>query len=271
MTSLTIRPTGPGLGGIARMLGNETAKGLLILWSHRVTVIPQIATLAFTYLALQYFVGGGRLVRELLPATTLAYVTYVFGYIALLKMSAGIAEEMNTGTLGQTHLSPLPAWLLSVGRLGATLVEGAVVAAIIAVGFTLGLDIDVPLRWPALVPLAFTIADVAGFALLIGGLTLTIASIGAVIHVIQGLVMMLNGSLIPVHVYPPALEVVAKLAPSTLGIDATRQVLFGHASVAQIWSNGTLPLAVLHAAVMLLLGWIVYQRNTNRALRQGRI
>jgi ABC-2 type transport system permease protein len=271
MAEATALRATPDIGGVWRVLGNETAKGLLILWSHRVTLVPQVANMAVMYLALQYVIGGGGLVRELLPATTLAYATYVLGYIALLKMSAGIAEEMNTGTLGQSMLSPLPAWALSIGRLGATLVEGTVVAGIIGIGFVVALDIDIPLRWAALLPLALTVIDVGGFALLIGGLTLTIASIGAVVHVIQGLVMMLNGSLIPVYLYPPALEVVAKLTPSTLGIDATRSVLFENASLAEVWSNGSLPLATVHAGVMLLLGWIVYQRNTRRALREGRL
>lgn len=261
--------TGARAGVAVRIVGNETRKTLLILWSRRATLLPQLAAMAVMYPVMQYLVGGGSFVDALLAPTLLAFVAYVFGYIALLKMSAGVAEELNTGTLAQTHLSPAPAWMLSAGRVMATLVEGTAMAIPIAVAYIAVLGIDIPLRGLALIPLGLTVVDLAGFALLIGGLTLVIPSISAIVHVLQSAVMFLNGALIPVHVFPLWLEVPAMLVPSTLGIDTTRQILFEHASLTQVWSNTSLPLAALHAAVMLTAGWLVYQRNARRLRREG--
>jgi ABC-2 type transport system permease protein len=259
------------LGAVGRLFANETYKNLLTLWAYRKTLIPELALAAFTYLAIQFFIGGGELVDELIPPTTLAYVTYLFTYYVLLKVVSGLLEEINTGTFEQTHIGPLPSWALSLCRVGAAMVQGAAVSLVVAAGFIVGLDVAFPLRWQALIPIGVTVLDVVGFALVIGGLALTIASIGAVLHVIQGLVMFLNGSLVPVETLPGWLEVVARLVPSTLGIQATREVLFQDASLASAWSDGDLSLAAVHAAAMLVLGWAVYQWNIRRGLANGRL
>lgn len=259
------------LGAVGRLFANETYKNLLTLWAYRKTLIPELALAAFTYLAIQFFIGGGELVDELIPPTTLAYVIYLFTYYVLLKVVSGLLEEINTGTFAQTHIGPLPSWALSLSRVGAAMVQGAAVSLVVAAGFIVGLDVDFPLKWQALIPIGVTVLDVVGFALVIGGLALTIASIGAVLHVIQGLVMFLNGSLVPVETLPGWLEVVARLVPSTLGIQATREVLFQDASLASAWSDGDLSLAAVHAAAMLVLGWAVYQWNIRRGLANGRL
>lgn len=261
----------PGVTALARMLGNETAKGLRVLWAHRVTLLPQFLMLATMYLLFQLILGGGRLVADLLPATLFAYSLYVVSYIALLKMVAGILEEVNAGTLEQAHLSPLRPWQLAAGRLGAVLVEGLLTALLIGGVFALALDVDLPFRPAALLPLVLTLADIAGFALLITGLALVVSSIGAIIHVINSVMMMINGSVVPIAAFPAELEIIAKVVPTTLGIDATRKVLFESQTLGALWADHSLAWALLHAAVMLLAGWIAYQAAIRRGLRDGRL
>lgn len=272
MAVATVAPRGPGRAAeVARMLGNETGKGLRVLWSHKATLVPQFAMLAAMYLMFQYLLGGGRLVDELLPATLLAYSVYVVSYIALLKMVAGILEEVNAGTLEQAHLSPLRPWVLSAGRLMAVLVEGLLTAAVIGGAFALALGIDLPFRPAALVPIALTLVDIAGFALLIGGLALIVSSIGAVVHVINSVVMMINGAVVPIAAFPHGLEIAARFVPTTLGIDVTREILFEGQTLAAVWADASLGWALLHAAVMLVIGWTVYQAAVRRGLRDGRL
>jgi ABC-2 type transport system permease protein len=258
-----------------RMLANETSKGLRVMWVHKAPLVLQVLFLAAFYWALQFFVGGGSFVPELLAMTFGAYLAYVVGYIALLRMAAGVLEEMHTGTLEQSLLSPLPPWVQSTGRLAAALVEGLIIAAA-AAAFNLVLfavlDVDLTFRWSALVPLAITLIDIAGFALLIGGLSLVLNSIGAIIHVIQSIISLLNGDFIPVFVFPIWLALASKMfVPTTLGLDAARKVLIAGEPLGQVWSDGTLPWALIHAAVLLLLGWAVFQAAIHRGLRDGRL
>jgi ABC-2 type transport system permease protein len=265
-------------GGIAaglRMLGNETGKGLRVMWVHKLPLALQLAVMAANYWAIQFFIGGGRFVDRLLALTLAGYLAYVVSYIALLRMAAGVLEEMYTGTLEQSLLSPLRPWVASTGRLAAALAEGLLTAAAVALVYLAifaALQVHLPFRWAALVPLAATLVDLAGFALLIGGLALVVNSIGAVIHVIQGIILFLNGALIPVVAFPAWLQAAAKVAvPTTLGIDATRKLLLAGQPLGQVWSDGTLPWALAHATGMLLLGWTAYQAAIRRGLREGRL
>ncbi len=263
----------PALG--VRILGNETSKGLRVMWVHKAPLVLQTAYMMAFYWVLQFFVGGGRFVPGLLAMTFVAYLAYIVSYIALLRMAGGVLEEMYTGTLEQSLLSPLPPWVASTGRLAAALVEGVITAAVVTAFYLavfLVLDVELTWHWPALVPLAITLADIAGFALFIGGVALVVNSIGAIVHVIQSIVMLANGALIPVFVFPTWLELTSKIfVPTTLGMDATRRLLTGGESLAHLWSDGTLPWALLHAAVLLLLGWTLYQAAIRRGLREGRL
>ncbi len=258
-----------------RMVGNETGKGLRVLWVHKLPLTLQLAIMTANYWMIQFFIGGGRLVDRLLALTLAGYLAYVTSYIALLRMAAGVLEELYTGTLEHSLLSPLRPWVASTGRLAAALAEGLVTAAVVAT-FYLAifgvLDAKLTFRWAALAPLAATLVDIAGFALLIGGLALVVNSIGAIIHVIQSVIMFLNGAFIPVFVFPGWLEHTAKiLVPTTLGIDATRKLLVAGEPLRQVWSDGTLPWAMVHAALLLLIGAAVYQAAIRRGLREGRL
>ena len=265
-----------GVGTGARMVGNETGKGLRVMWVHKAPLVLQTAYMIAFYWVLQFFVGGGRFVPELLAMTFVAYLAYIVSYIALLRMAGGVLEEMFTGTLEQSLLSPLRPWVASTGRLTAALAEGLITVAIVTafylVLFFLVVDVELTWRTSALVPLAITLTDVGGFALFIGGVALIVNSIGAIIHVIQGIVMLLNGALIPVFVFPTWLELTSKVfVPTTLGMDASRRILTGSETLGHVWSDGTLPWALLHAAVMLFVGWAVYQAAIRRGLREGRL
>jgi hypothetical protein len=61
------------------------------------------------------------------------------------------------------------------------------------------------------------------------------------------------------------------VVPTTLGIDTTRKLLVAGEPLRQVWSDGTLPWALLHAALLLLLGAVVYQAAIRRGLREGRL
>lgn len=261
-----------GQFGVAlRMIGNETVKGLQIMWSHKATLLPQLGFLTFMYWAVQYFIGGGRIVPELVPQTFVAYLAFIIAYIALLRMAGGVLEELFSGTLEQSLLSPLRPWVLSIGRFTATLIEGLLMVLLVAALFVPLLKIRIPFRQEALLTLFLTVADAAGFALLIGGLAVIVNSIGAIVHVIWSMMLMVNGSFVPVDLFPVWLELIAKLFPTTLGVDATRRILFMDTTLAELWSDNTLLWTVLHAVTMVVLGWTVFQAAIRRGLKNGRL
>ncbi len=268
---LTVEPrlAAPDPLVVTRAVLNETAKSLLLLWRHRVLVLLELLSLAVFYPFIQFVIGNGAFDRALLPPTLLAFPTFPLLFITTMKLVGDLLEEINSGTFEQLHLSPVaPVWLL-VGRILGSIIEGVLIAAIITVGLALALSVTLPLRVAALLPAALTVLDVVGFALLIGGLTLRLPQIGALAHVSNGLIFALSGLLIPVDLYPGWVQVIARVFPTTLGIEALRKTLLDGQSLGAVWASGTLPWLLVHAAGLAALGGVVFLVNDRRIKQHG--
>jgi len=255
----------------ALIVGNEAAKGLRLLWRRRAALAMGIAANAASFLVLRFFIDGGHILQPLLLATLPGMAAAAAASIASLAASGGVAEEINAGTLEQTHLSPVPAWALAAGRLGALTLEALLVAAILGIGFVAGFSVHYHGDPATVVPALLTLADIAGYALLVAGPTVAVASIGAVVHVLNGAVLFFNGTLIPIIVFPATIQVVAQLLPTTLGVRALHSMLVDGRPLSAVWADHTLPLLVAHAVVLLGIGWATYQVSIRRALREGRL
>ena len=259
----------PQIVAATRAVLNETQKSLWLLWRHRSVVLLEILTMIPFYLFLQFILGNGTINRALVPPTLLAFLTYPILFIATLKLVGDLLEEVNGGTFEQMHLSPFSPTFLLVGRLGALVLEGVLIAVITGVGMTWMLGVSIPLRVASALPAALTVIDIAGFALLIGGLALVLPQIGAIVHLFSGLILLLNGTFIPLEWYPGWVQTLARFLPTTLGIEAVHKVLLEGQSLSSIWADGTLPWLVIHTAGLFVLGWLVFLLNDRRVMRQG--
>src|SRR5260221_1374923 len=258
------------LGVAATRAGlNETYKSLLLLWGRRSVVLVELIGIAATYPFIQFVIGNGTIDRTLVRPTLLAFLTFPLLFVTTYKVVGDLLEEINSGTFEQLHLSPVsPTWLLVV-RLVASVIEGVLIAAIIAVGMAWALGVSLPLRVAAVLPATLTVIDIVGFALVIGGLSLWLPQIGALVHLINSLIFALNGTLIPVEMYPGWVQTLARVLPTTLGIEATRKVVLDGQSLGAIWADGTLPWLVVHAVGLAALGWLVFLVNDRRLKQRG--
>lgn len=275
MTSATA-PT-PALAGdtgastAARIVANETTKGLQIVWAHRATLASSVFTTLVLYLAIQYFLGNGAILDEMVALTAPGLFAYIVAFLATLRVVAGLLEERSTGTLEQSHLAPVPAWQLVIGRLTAAMIEAVAVATVVVGAVLLVRDVDYVLAWPALLTIALTLGSIVGLALILAAVSFVLPGIGALLHIVHMLLLTLNGTIIPPELFPRWLELVAKLLPSTLGISATRRVLVDGATWAELAGDGSLVWLTLHTVVLVAGGWIAYQWQVRRALRDGRM
>ncbi|MGH2409231.1 MAG: ABC transporter permease [Chloroflexota bacterium] len=216
---------GPRVAAATRAFLNEAQKSLWLLWRQRLVVFLELIALAAFYPFLQFVIGNGTIDKTLVPPTLLAFLTYPVLFIVTLKLAGDLLEEVNSGTFEQMHLSPFsPAWLL-VGRMFTSVIEGVLIAIGIAAGTACALGISLPLPVAGAVPAALTVVDIVGFALVIGGLSLRLPQIGSLVHLLNGLIFVLNGTLIPVNLYPGWVQGIAQFVPTTLGIEATRKVV----------------------------------------------
>lgn len=69
--------------------------------------------------------------------------------------------------------------------------------------------------------------------------------------------------------YPGWVQTVARFLPTTLGIEATRKVVLEGQSLGALWTQGTLPWLVAHAALLTALGWVVFLTSDRQAMRRG--
>jgi ABC-type multidrug transport system permease subunit len=260
---------GPWVVAATRAVLNETQKGLWLLWGHRTVVLLEILGFIAFYPFLQFVIGNGTIERALVLPTLLPFLAVPLLYLAILKLVSDLLEEVNSGTFEQMHLSPFSPAALLVGRLLAVFLEGALIAVVLGVGMSWGLRISIPLRPAGLLPAALTLIDIAGFALLLGGLALSLPQIGSIAHLFSGLILLLNGAFFPLEWYPAWVQTLARFLPSTLGVQATRQVVLQGQSLGSVWANGTLPWLIIHAALLAVLGAVVFLLNDRRARRLG--
>lgn len=254
---------------LARVIVNEIAKGLRNFWANRLAVGTGMVSFGALYLGMMFVIGRGRLPDELLPLTVLGMAAYATLWIGSIQLVGDQLEEMRAGTLEQTHLSPVPPALLILGRVVSTGLQGLLVAAALVATVAVGAEMALPWRWGAVVPLALTLVQALAFSLLFAGVTLAVPFVGEVHHVAVSLIAFFNGAFLPVAQFPDWLQALARLLPTTLGIEATIDLLHGGSSLAELAADGTLPALAAYTAALGVLAWVVYARNYRRALVSG--
>jgi ABC-2 type transport system permease protein len=270
MTALTLgasirTPTGPALQ--VRLLGNEIAKGLRLAWHRRGMIAVGTGLNLLTYLGINLFIGGGHVVTGLMVRTLPALLAVTVAQAVAINGSGGIAEEINGGTLEQTRLSPSPAYLQAIGRMAALAVEGLLAAAVLGAVLAAWFGLDYTGHAAAVLPAALTVLNLLGYGLLITAFTLRVASIGAITHVFNMVIMFFGGMLVPVTVFPAPIETFSHLVPSALGVQAFNTTLAD--GLGSSWSDGTLPWLLVHTMVLLVAGLATYGAAMRRALREG--
>ena len=254
--------------GAARLIGNETVKGMQLAWRRRALLVTFVVMHGITFLGIRLLIGGGHIVTPLLAATLPALLAFTVAQTAAQQGSGGIAEEINGGTLAQSQLTPASPQRQVLGRLAALAVEGLAAAVPLGLVFVLGYGVHYQLRPDALVPAVLTVLDGLGYALLVIALTVRVVSIGAITHVWGMVIQFFGGMLVPVAVFPNAVETFTRFLPTTLGVQALNTTLAGR-GLGATWADGTLPWLIVHAAASLALGWVIYARNIRRARREG--
>ncbi|GAA4231336.1 ABC-2 type transport system permease protein [Streptosporangium album] len=251
------------------VLGAEIGKGLRVQLSHPIGHIITLLISTTMYLGLQFVLGQGQLRQDLLPQTLVAIGGYWFLQYAALVMVADLIEEKRAGTFAQAQMTPAPPWLPMLGRLITASVFGLAVAAVAALVPMLVTGITIPVRWAAILPVLLLGVNVLAFTFLLAALALVSPMIGALQSLFTALVLLLNGSFLPLVFYPDWLAVPARLLPTTLGVEAITQTLFEGRTLAEVWSGGTLPWLIAHTLVLTAVSGLLFVRNHRRALQES--
>lgn len=282
MTTTTAPRTGPHArpGSASVAVGNEVVKGLRHGWAERTQILIELPLFVSFMLMLSFIVGQGeqvvatgRLSWTLDSAATswlfLGISLYFLVYLQVQKLFWRLLAELQTGTLEQTYLSPLPSWVHTVvGRAVAAIVEAAIVVGAVYLAISLAVRLDLTWRLDALIPLAFALIGTTGLALAIAGLTLRWKRIEMLNDLILLMVMFFSGVIIAVDQLPSIADYLSPYLYLTHATDAVRQLMLDNQSLGLWGSGGYLWLAGT-AGGWLLAGFAIFRASEHAAKRSG--
>ncbi|GAA3093652.1 ABC-type polysaccharide/polyol phosphate export permease [Kribbella aluminosa] len=281
MTTTLTTPTRFGPGRLLTAIGNETLKGLRHGWSERLQILIEMP-LFVTFLLLLGFTTGkadtivatGKLDWSLDPhRTTWLFlgigVGFIYTYLHVQKMFWRLLAEIQTGTLEQTYLSPLPSWVHVVaGRVLAAVAETAVVVGVVY--FVTRLATPLELHWnpAALVPALFLILGSAGLALIVAGVTLVWKRVQLLNDLVLLLVMFFAGTALPTDQLPGWSHPISNALFMTHSIAGLRTVMLDGNHLT--WNGaGGLAWMPATAADWFVVGLAVFRLCERTALRRG--
>ncbi len=269
-----------GAGAALRAVGNEVYKGLLAGWSERTQILIEMPLFVVSALLIAAIVGRGdeiatgqvdwALDERQATWVFLGFAAFSFYYLQTAKLFWRLLGEIQTGTLEQVYLSPLPPWLIAIaGRTAAAVLETAFVVA--AVTAALWAVVGLEVKWNAwvVVPLLFIVAGGTGYSLIIGGLALVWKRIELIPDAVAALLMVFGGLFIPLADLPGSAAAIARLVPLTHATEALRHVLIDGGSVTSLGGDGGLAWLVGTTAAWLVGGILVFRFGELTARRRG--
>ncbi|WP_160312693.1 ABC transporter permease [Jiangella alkaliphila] len=261
-------------------VGNETVKGLRHGWSERLQILIEMPLFIIFVLLLGYTTGKG----DTIAATgaldwsidtshaswlIIGMVVFIYTYLHVQKMFWRFLAEIQTGTLEQTYLSPLPSWVHVVaGRIAAAIAETAVVAGVVYAVTSLFVRIDLHWRPAALVPLALLITGAAGLAMIIAGITLVWKRIQLLNDLILMLIFFFSGAALPLADMPSWAQDIGKPIFMTHATEAIRIVMVDGDALAWAGTGGW-AWTLATATGWFLAGLTIFHFCERIALRRG--
>ena len=250
-------------------LTSETRKGLLLMWAYRFNMVLELVTMGTIFVFIGYLMGDGELDPERLDGTLIGFLVWFYAAIAIGSMSGNLSEEASTGTLEQMYMSPVPTWIIFVGRVLSTVLVSTFMVLAVGAVLVLLLGIEISLSVQALPVMVLTLLGLFGLGYGIGGATLVFKRVPALTNMMTNLLLFLNGSLLPVDRLPEGVGLLAKALPTTQGIIVLREVLLEGRSLSAVWADGSLVYLTLHSALFLATGWLVFKYAEGVAKRRG--
>ncbi|MBV7339776.1 ABC transporter permease [Chloroflexi bacterium TSY] len=232
-------------------------------------MLTQSVMLAFLFVGILFFTGGGTIAEDSLAPALLGYAIWFYATVAISDMSHRLQEEAQAGTLEQMYMSPAPSWVILLGRTLATLLITTTVFALVAIPLILLFSIQIPFRWSGLPVFVLTWLGIYGFGFGVGGATLLFKQVGSLTNLVQNMLLFLNGAFIPVDRFPDWLAAIAHIFPTTQGIVVLRRVILDGQSLASAWTDGSLSWLIIHSTLFFLGGLVVFSICERAAKRRG--
>ena len=259
-----------GVAASLTVFCNEVYKSLLHAWAARKGMAAEMPLFIFFYFIMNMYMGRGEIRQELLAPTLIGLTAIMFFHQQVNRVFWGVLGEIQTGTLEQLYLSPLPASVLVLGRQVATTLESIVIALLLYLAAAVIAGVTFPFAPEALVPLAAIIVGSAGFSLIVAGLTLLFKRIEMLVELLFGMAFIVGGVFLPLDQLPDWMAVIGRLLfPITQGIEVMREILLEGHSLGTLQVNWGLGWLLIQPIAFLVAGTLFFRASERIAKRKG--
>jgi hypothetical protein len=191
---------------------------------------------------------------------TVAFIPFFLFYMQSVKLFWRLLGEIQTGTIEQVYLSPLPSWLVAAaGRVVAALIETLLLAGILYGVISGFVTLHFHWTFAALLPAVSLIISGIGYSLVIGGMTLLWKRIQLLQEGVLMLVMVFTFAALPVFTVPGWFAGIGRVLPLTSPVTSLYGVMLGHRGVTGSWGTGGLVELLVTAAAYLVAGILTFR------------
>lgn len=261
-------------------LGNEIRKGLDFAWSEKLQILMEIPFFALFVLLLGPLLGNGNQVASghlswsLHSGRTslmlLAFLPATVFYLQAVKLFWRLLGEIQSGTLEQVYMSPLPSWLVAAaGRVVAALIETLIVMALLFGIVSAFVTLHYHWTAAALLPMALLIVTAIGYSLVIGGMTLVWKRIQMLQEGFFMMVMVFAFAALPLLAVPGWFSNLGRFFPATGAVASLYGAMIAHQGVTGLWGTGGLVWLLVTASAYLAAGILTFRLGERTARTRG--
>jgi hypothetical protein len=251
-------------------LANEIGKGLRFAWAEKLQIFLEMPFFIIMVLLLGPLLGAGHQIaaghlswtlnNQRVSMLTVAFIPFFLFYMQSVKLFWRLLGEIQTGTIEQVYLSPLPSWLVAAaGRVVAALIETLLLAGILYGVISGFVTLHFHWTFAALLPAVSLIISGIGYSLIIGGMTLLWKRIQLLQEGVLMLVMVFAFAALPVFTVPGWFAGIGRVLPLTSPITSLYGVMLGHRGVTGSWGTGGLVELLVTAAAYLVAGILTFR------------
>lgn len=239
-------------------------KQVILLTRYPLNTASQLLGL-YIFFALIFFGGqavAGAAIDDSLSGLVVGFFLYTMAFTAFAGLSWALTREAQWGTLEQLYMSPYGFGRVMavkvVVNLFVSLFYGGVILALMLLTTGQSLTVDVLTVVPVVL---LTLASAVGVGFVFGGLALVYKRIENVFQLMQfGFILLIAA---PIDQYP-----LLRVLPLAQGSHLLQEAMQGG---VRLWAFAPAELAVLVATAVgySLVGYLVFQRASDRARRDG--
>lgn len=219
----------------------------------------------------EFAIGEGRDRVALITYLTVALISWPAIWEGYEIARRNIRAEQTTGIFETLLATPVGVRVLPMAYLMITLPVALIVASVAYFIFTFFVGVDFPIGTTVMVlnvvlVLLTGVFMTWGLGLFLGGLTTIYKETGPIGGLLKMIMLVFSNIIIPIGVFPPAIQVLSGVLPLTWAFASIRHVFAGEPITTAM---DTYVVFLFYTILLIMAGLYVFSRSIERARKDG--